>query len=152
MRNPIDIDEVDFADALLKHTDPGLKVLLPFLGRLVLGVLAQIAQLARPLDLLGSCVFSSRSSPAISSSNRLTSCAFMHLLARAGAPGARLTAAPPVPSATKGMPGPAVLAADPRRIAVIRDRNRSILGASRLRDAPGARHLSRAKAPSSEPR
>ena len=40
------------ADALLQHADARLDQPLPLLRRLVLGVLAQIAQLARALDLL----------------------------------------------------------------------------------------------------
>ena len=40
-------------DALLQHGDARVDDLLTLLGRLVFGVLAQIAKLARPLDLLG---------------------------------------------------------------------------------------------------
>ena len=43
----------DLADALLQHGDAGVDDLLALLGGLVFGVLAQVAQLARALDLLG---------------------------------------------------------------------------------------------------
>ena len=42
----------DLANPPLQHRDPGVEDLLPFLRRLVLGVLAQVAELARTLDLL----------------------------------------------------------------------------------------------------
>ena len=42
----------DLGDALLEHADPRFDQPLPLLGGRVLGVLAQIAQLAGALDLL----------------------------------------------------------------------------------------------------
>ena len=52
VRDAIEVDQRDLADALLEHRDAGVDDLLPLLGGLVLGVLAQVAQLARALDLL----------------------------------------------------------------------------------------------------
>ncbi len=43
----------DFAHPPLEHGDARVDVGLPLLRRLVLGVLAQVAELARTLDLLG---------------------------------------------------------------------------------------------------
>src|SRR5665213_2755690 len=51
-RNAFDVDQRDLRHALLEHADPRLDEALPLLRRLVLGVLAQVAQLARALDLL----------------------------------------------------------------------------------------------------
>src|SRR4029077_197396 len=52
LRNPIDVDQRDFGDTLLQHADLRFDQPLPLLRRLVLGVLTQVAQLARALDLL----------------------------------------------------------------------------------------------------
>ena len=51
-RNAIDVDQRDLGDALLQHADPRLDQALPLFRRVVLRVLAQVAQLARALDLL----------------------------------------------------------------------------------------------------
>ena len=56
--------ELDVRHALLQHRDPRLHVRLALLGGVVLGVLAQVPELARALDLSGSSSFSSRSSAA----------------------------------------------------------------------------------------
>ncbi len=51
-RNPIDVDQRDLGHALLQHADARLDEPLPFLGGRVLGVLAQVAELAGALDFL----------------------------------------------------------------------------------------------------
>ena len=51
MRNPVQVHQLDLADALLQQADARLDEPLPFFRRLVLGVLAQVAELARALDL-----------------------------------------------------------------------------------------------------
>ncbi len=51
VRNAIHVHERDLAHPLLQHRDARVDDPLPFLGGLVLGVLAQIAVLARALDL-----------------------------------------------------------------------------------------------------
>ncbi len=53
MRDAIEIDHRDLADALLQHRDARVDDLLALLGRLVLGVLPQVAVLARDLEPLG---------------------------------------------------------------------------------------------------
>ena len=50
-RNAIDVDQRDLGHALLQHADPRFDQPLTLLRRVVLGVLAQVAQLARALDL-----------------------------------------------------------------------------------------------------
>ena len=52
MWDAIEVEQRDFADPLAEHADAGVDELLPLLGRLVLGVLTKIAELARTLDLL----------------------------------------------------------------------------------------------------
>ena len=52
LRNAIDLDQRDLGDALLQHADPRLDEPLPLFGRLIFGVLAQVAELAGALDLL----------------------------------------------------------------------------------------------------
>ena len=52
VRNAIDVDQRDFGDALLQHADARFDEPLPLLRRLVFGVLAQVAELARALDFL----------------------------------------------------------------------------------------------------
>ena len=52
VRHAVEVDQRDLADALLQHGDAGVDDLLALFRRLVLGVLTQIAQLARALDLL----------------------------------------------------------------------------------------------------
>ena len=51
VRDPVQVHQLDLADPHLEHADPRLDEPLPFLRRLVLGVFAQIAQLAGALDL-----------------------------------------------------------------------------------------------------
>ena len=51
VRNPVEVHQLDLADALLQQADARLDQPLTFLRRLVFGVLAQIAELARALDL-----------------------------------------------------------------------------------------------------
>jgi hypothetical protein len=51
-RQLVEVHQRDLADTLLQQADAGLDQALTLLGRLVFGVLAQVAQLARPLDLL----------------------------------------------------------------------------------------------------
>ena len=51
MRDPVEVHQRDLADALLQHADARFDQPLALLGRLVLGVLTQIAELARALDL-----------------------------------------------------------------------------------------------------
>ena len=53
VRDAVDVDQRDLRHALLEHADARLDEPLPLLRGLVLGVLAQVAQLARALDLLG---------------------------------------------------------------------------------------------------
>src|SRR5471030_1718335 len=50
--NAIDVDQRDLGHAFLEHADARFDEALPLFRRLVLGVLAQIAELARALDLL----------------------------------------------------------------------------------------------------
>ncbi|MNC93929.1 hypothetical protein D3C83_106670 [compost metagenome] len=52
VRDAVEVQHRDLADPLLQHGDAGVDDLLPLLGRLVFGVFAQVAELARPLDLL----------------------------------------------------------------------------------------------------
>ena len=52
VRDAVEVDHRDLADALLQHRDAGVDDVLALLGGLVLGVLAQVAQLARALNLL----------------------------------------------------------------------------------------------------
>ena len=52
VRDAIQVHHRDLADALLQHRDARVDDLLTLLRGLVLGVLAQVAQLARALDLL----------------------------------------------------------------------------------------------------
>src|SRR5438132_98891 len=47
-----DVDDLRPAQAVLQHLDPALDVRLPFLGGMVLGVLAQVAVVSRDGDLL----------------------------------------------------------------------------------------------------
>ena len=53
LRDAVEIDHRDLADALLEHGDARVDDLLPLLRRLVLGILAEVAKLARALNLLG---------------------------------------------------------------------------------------------------
>ena len=53
VRNAIEVDHRNLPDPFLQHRDLRVDDPLPLLGRLVLGVLAQIAQLAGALDLPG---------------------------------------------------------------------------------------------------
>ena len=52
VRDLVEVHQRDLADPLLQHADPRLDEPLPLLGGLVLGVLAQVAQLAGTLDFL----------------------------------------------------------------------------------------------------
>src|SRR5262249_44958007 len=52
-RDLVEIHQLNLADALLQQTDAGLDEALALLGRLVFGVLAEVAQFARALDLSG---------------------------------------------------------------------------------------------------
>src|SRR5215203_3042062 len=52
VRNAIEVQHRDLADALFQHRDARVDDLLPLLRRLVLRVLAQVAELAGTLDLL----------------------------------------------------------------------------------------------------
>ena len=52
LRNPLQVHQLDLGHALLQHRHARLDEALPLLGRGVLRVLAQIAQLARALNLL----------------------------------------------------------------------------------------------------
>jgi len=49
----VEVQQRDLADAPFQHADARLEVPLPLFRGLVLGVLAQVAMLPRPLDLLG---------------------------------------------------------------------------------------------------
>ncbi len=51
-RNPFHVHQVDLGHALLEHRDAGFDESLTLLGGVVLGVLAEIAQLASALDFL----------------------------------------------------------------------------------------------------
>src|SRR5262245_50429683 len=53
VRNAVDVHERDLAHAALQHGNAGVDVGLAFLRGLIFGVLAQVAQLAGALDLLG---------------------------------------------------------------------------------------------------
>ncbi len=53
LRDAVHLDERNLGDALLQHADPRLDEPLPLLGRLILGVLAQVSELTGALDLLG---------------------------------------------------------------------------------------------------
>src|SRR5207253_855868 len=57
LRDTIDVEQGDLRDALLEHADPRFDEPLALLGRVVFGVLAQIAELARALDLFGQLEF-----------------------------------------------------------------------------------------------
>src|SRR4051812_44913150 len=52
-RDLVEVHEAQRAQPAMELADPGLQEALALLGRLVLGVLAQVAVLARALDLLG---------------------------------------------------------------------------------------------------
>src|SRR5690606_17737921 len=51
-RDAVQVHQLNLRDAHPQHRDPGFDEALALLGRGVLGVLAQVAQLARPLYLL----------------------------------------------------------------------------------------------------
>ena len=53
VRNAVHVHQRDLAHAPLQHGDAGVDVGLAFFRRLVLGVLAQVAELARALNLFG---------------------------------------------------------------------------------------------------
>src|SRR5687767_14823136 len=52
VRDAVEVDHRDLADALLQHRDARVEDRLTLFGRFILGVLAQIAQLAGALNLL----------------------------------------------------------------------------------------------------
>ena len=52
VRDPVQVHQRDLADTLLQHADASFDQALALLGRLVLGVLTEIAELPRALDLL----------------------------------------------------------------------------------------------------
>jgi hypothetical protein len=49
--DPLEVHQRNFADTLLQHADPRLDEPLPLLGGLIFGILAQVAELPRALDL-----------------------------------------------------------------------------------------------------
>ena len=48
----VEVHQRDLGDSLLQHADARLNIALPLPGGLILGVLPEIAELTRPLDLL----------------------------------------------------------------------------------------------------